>query len=120
MKRKLIGIILIIIIGFCVHIIGNEITSGKEQQDEKYMKMYEIDINNSLVGLSEEEVLKQLGKPVKIYTYNDKVYMYNAGHIYEGLIFGHRNFWTTKHDYALYINFDKTDKVKSTEIRKRP
>ena len=84
------------------------------------MKMYEIDTNNSLLGLSKEEVVEQLGKPVEIYTYSDKVYMYNAGYIYEGLIFGHRNFWTIKHNYVFYISFDETDKVKSTEIKELP
>lgn len=120
MKAKLIGIILIIVIGFCIHIIASEITSGKEVKDEQYAKMYEIDSNNSLVGLSEKEIIEQLGKPVKIFTYNDKVYMYNAGHIYKGLIFGHRNFWTEKYNYALYIRFDETNTVKSTSMKHRP
>lgn len=122
MKKKLkwIGIILAIIIGFSIYIIASEVTSGKKQLDEQYIEMHEIDINNSLLGLSEEEIVELLGKPVKIYTYNDKEYMYNAGHIYEGLIFGHRNFWTTKHNYVLYISFDETDKVKSTTIQERP
>ena len=84
MKKKIkwVCIILVIIIGFSLYIIANEITSGKEQPDEQYIKMYEIDINNSLVGLSKEEVIEQLGEPVEIYTYSDKIYMYNAGHIY--------------------------------------
>ncbi len=122
MKKKIkwVCIILVIIIGFSLYIIANEITSGKEQPDEQYIKMYEIDINNSLVGLSKEEVIEQLGEPVEIYTYSDKVYMYNAGHIYEGLIFGHRNFWTEKHNYVLYITFEETEKVKSTRIQELP
>ncbi len=122
MKKRLkwIGVILAIIIGFSIYMIFSEVTSGKERPDEQYIKMYEIDINNSLVGLSKDEVVELLGEPVEIYTYSDKVYMYNAGNVYEGLIFGYRNFWTTKRHYVLYINFEETDKVKSTRIQERP
>lgn len=119
-KIKIVGIIIIIILSFCLYIIANEITSGKEQKDEQYIKMYEININSSLAGASEEEVVAQLGKPVEIYTYTDKVYMYNAGEIYEGLIFRYRNFWTEKHNYVLYIRFDETNRVKSTSMKERP
>ena len=119
-KLKLIGIILIIVIAFFIHIITSEITSEKEQQDEMYIKMNEIDTSNILVGKSEEEVIEQLGKPARIYTYDDKVYMYSAGKIYKGLIFGHRNFWNKKESYVLYINFDETNKVKSTSMKYLP
>ena len=44
----------------------------------------------------------------------------NAGEIYKGLIFGHRNFWTEKHNYVLYIKFDETNTVKSTSLDYRP
>ena len=130
MKKKLISIILIIIIALCVCGIGLfslysfyiQIINGSVscKKDEQYLKMYEIDINNSLIGLSEEEVVKQLGKPVKIFEYNDKVYMYNAGYIYERLIFDHYNFWTKKTNYAFYITFDEENKVQSTVIKERP
>lgn len=120
MKKKLISIILVIIVGFCIYIILNEITSGEVQQDEKYIKMNEIYTKNSFIGLSEEVVVEQLGEPIKIYTYSDKVYMYGAGYTYEGLIFGHHSFWTEKHNYVLYVTFDETDKVKTTSLKERP
>ncbi len=82
--------------------------------------MKEIERSNNLIGLSSEQIIELLGKPIEIYTYDDKVYMYNAGHIYEGLIFGHRNFGTMKHNYVFYIDFDETDKVKSTQISELP
>ena len=122
MKKKIkwICIVLVVIFGFSIYIIANEITSGKEQQDEQYTKMKEIEHSNNLIGLSSEQVIELLGKPVEIYTYDDKVYMYNAGNIYKGLIFGHRNFWTTKQNYVLYISFEETDIVKTTKIQELP
>lgn len=123
MKKKIkwICIVLVVIFGFSVCIIANQITSGKELQDEQYIKMKEIECSNNLIGLSNGQVIELLGKPVEIYTYSDaKVYMYNAGHIYEGLIFRHRNFWMIKHNYAFYIDFDEKDKVKSFKIQELP
>ncbi len=82
--------------------------------------MKEIERNNNLIGLSREQVIELLGKPVETYSYDDKVYMYNAGNIYKGLIFGHHNFWTTKQNYVLYISFEETDIVKSIKIQEIP
>lgn len=135
-KLKIIGIFLTSIIGFCfiivlglhilpiktnysLHILDN-ITIFKEQQDEQYKEMYGIYINNSLIGMAEEEVIRQLGEPVEIFKYSDKVYMYNAGHIYKGLFLGPCNLSTEKHNYVLYVTFDETDKVKSTIVKERP
>ncbi len=82
--------------------------------------MKEIEHSNNLIGLASEQVIELLGKPVEIYIYNDKVYRYNVGHIYKGLIFEHRNFWTTKQNYVLYISFEETDIVKTTKIQELP
>lgn len=97
----------------CIHIIDSYFTS---EGDELYVKMHEIDINNGLYGLSKEEVVQQLGKPISIYEYDNgnESYRYNAGHIYEDLLFGHRNFWTMKHSYILDVKFNEDNRVIST------
>ena len=42
-----------------------------EKGDELYVKMKELNDNQSLIGLSLEEVVELLGKPK--YEYNDKI-----------------------------------------------
>lgn len=135
-KLKIVTIILVSIIGIGIigvlvlHTWNNKLnytlstltntTTFREHQDEKYQKMNEIVINDTLIGMSEEEVTKQLGKPAKIFEYDDKVYMYNAGHIYKELCLGEYKLSREKHNYALYITFDETNKVKSTIVKERP
>ncbi len=56
-----------------------------------------------------------LGEPAKIYTHNKDSYMYNTGYIYYyGL------FYFKRHNYVLFVEFDKTGTVKSTIIKERP
>ena len=87
--------------------------------------MEEIDRSNSLKGLSKEEVVEILGEPAEIYKNDsiykyDDMYIYYAGYIYHGLIFGHRNFWTSRHCHVLQVRFDESNKVKSTIIQEDP
>ncbi len=111
-KSKVLKILIVISILLGVGIAL--INTIKERPSEQYVKMEEINHNKNLIGLSEEQVIELLGKPIKIYTYNNidkKVYMYSAGYITEG---------TRKHSYVLKVIFEGTDKVTSTVLKERP
>ncbi|MCI9246381.1 MAG: hypothetical protein HFJ30_04560 [Clostridia bacterium] len=120
MKKKLIlifiSIIIWIIIGILFYYLGEFLEKELilEKPTEQYVKMKEINDNRTLIGLSKEGVKEILGEPVKIYTYVEEVYMYNAGYIYDGI------FGSQKHNYVVYITFEETGMVKSTIIKERP
>ena len=74
MKKKLmlivfVFIIIIITLGGLLY-IGIRMNIKSEKGDELYVKMKELNDNQSLIGLSLEEVVELLGKPK--YEYNDK------------------------------------------------
>lgn len=78
--------------------------------DETYAEMAELSDNQSLIGLSKEQVVKLLGKPD--HTENDEdVYLYDAGKVTNYLFFGESDF------YELRIIFDENDIVKNTSIK---
>ena len=95
---------------------------GKAFKDEKgdyqYIKMKEISDNQSLIGLSKEEVVKILGNP--IYEFNDQsgnVYAYNAGTLTQGIIFINTTLiFDCAYGAELRIFFDENDKVENTRI----
>lgn len=62
-------IIIIITLGGLLY-IGIRMNIKSEKGDELYVKMKELNDNQSLIGLSLEEVVELLGKPK--YEYNDK------------------------------------------------
>lgn len=106
-------IIIIIIILLCIFIIL--ITIINQKPNDLYREMKRINDNESLIGLSKEQVVELLGEPSKIYKDSDigkEVYKYNAGHIFVEI-----TFWGKTHWYVLSINFDETDKVESTLMK---
>lgn len=115
-ELKLIGIIIIIII-FCesIYAFGKKYIKH-ENPDDLYIKMNEINDNQSLIGLSKEKVIELLGKP--IYEYNDrnnkKVCIFNAGKIVKKSFFGNPN---GQKCYELNVFFNENDKVEYTYIK---
>ena len=79
-----------------------------EKPDEIYTEMKEINDSGKLIGMSKEEVIKLLGKPMKSST--DNLYIYDAGTLTNYLFFGEREF------YDFFVRFDENDRVKSTSI----
>ena len=118
-RKKLVGknkkfkiLIYAIIIIFCVLVFRNIGYSAmlylSEKPDEIYTEMKEINDSGKLIGMSKEEVIKLLGKPMKSST--DNLYIYDAGTLTNYLFFGEREF------YDFFVRFDENDRVKSTEI----
>lgn len=87
-----------------------------EKPNELYIKMQEFNNNQSLVGLSKEEVIEILGEPESEYNTeeNEKEYSYYAGSMRKEWYFG--KCYTTEH-YEINIYFDEDAKVKYTNIK---
>lgn len=103
-----------------IYFLGGTLFKERERPDDLYLEMKEIYANDSLVGLSREEVVNRLGKSREMHQYNNidkKSYTYNAGNIYVGIIWGNHNIFTTKYGYHFTVYFDEMDKVKSTYMR---
>lgn len=108
-------LIIMIILLYSTIILGN---FKSETPDHLYIKMKEMNDNQSLIGLSEEEVVELLGKPE--YKYNnrkeEKTYVYYAGKIFKESYWG----YSYSHDYyELNMFFDENDKVEHTYIKLR-
>ena len=112
---KKFKIILLVIISICVCIVLSNYRN--ETIDEKYIKLNEIVNNESLIGLSEDEVVELLGKPGYIDTdprQGFTFYEYGAGTIYEEWFWG--KCYKTKY-YRLTILFDKNGIAKIASIK---
>lgn len=120
MKKSLILIVFIIIIlitlGGLFYIGVVNIKS--EKGNDLYIKMSEINDNQSLIGLSIEEVIELLGEPRYQYTdsKNKKQFTYSAGEVVTEPFWGNN---TYKY-YQIEISFDVNDKVEHTYIRLSP
>ena len=103
-----------IIIFFCVLVsmqLGQSFISYESAKpDEQYIEMNEINDNQSLIGLSKEQVVELLGKPN--WAEDERTYYYDAGKVTNYLLFGLRD------SYELRIVFDESYIVISTSIRK--
>ena len=123
-KKFIISIIvftLIITIVLCV--VSNILFKERENYNNLYLKMEEIDNNDSLIGKTKEDVIRTLGEPSNTYEYEKtgiEVYTYSAGIKYVGVIWGDINIATTKHYYIFRVEFDETDKVKETSMKEEP
>ena len=86
-----------------------------EKPNELYIKMQEFNNNQSLVGLSKEEVIELLGEPESEYNTeeNKKIYYYDAGNMRKEWYFG--KCYTTDY-YEINIYFDTDEKVEHTSI----
>ena len=115
--RKIIKILGIVIIFIFVCVVG--IGHNKEYPDDVYAKMTEINDNNTIIGLSEEEVIELLGKPNYEYIdiENKNNYIYYAGATIK------KSFFTGEYGqkvYELLIDFDASGKVEYTYMKECP
>ena len=105
-----------IIIFFCVLVsmrLGNSfLLYASAKPDEQYTEMNEINDNQSLIGLSKEQVVELLGKPD--WAEDERTYYYDAGKVTNYL------FFVEITSYDLFIWFDENDIVKSTAIELIP
>ena len=85
---------------------------ASERPNDTYVKMKEINDKQSLIGLSQEQIIELLGEPYGN-TDADRYY-YDAGKITNYITGGHRKF------YIFEVYFDENDIVKSTSIRESP
>lgn len=112
---KTFKIILLVIISICVCIMLSNYRN--ETIDEKYIKINEIVNSESLIGLSEEEVVELLGEPSDKSTdtrLGFTFYEYGAGTIFEEWFWG--RCYQTKY-YRLTILFDKNGIAKIASIK---
>lgn len=120
-NKKVKILICIMIVLFCgnvsTRIVGPMVLEEKEEPDELYVQMKDLNDNQRLVGLSKEYVVKLFGEP--IYELNDRgldEYTYSAGSIMSNylFIFGERKY------YELRIFFDEYGEVKFTSMHESP
>lgn len=94
----------------------------EERPDELCKKMTEISDNQTLIGLSKEEVEELLGEPVE--SFNDKagnIYTYYGGKMDTGLFWGNTTiFFDYEYSCEFRIFFNENDIVKSTTIKLIP
>ena len=115
----------IITIGIYViyYILTKRLFKERENYNNLYLKMEEIDKNDSLIGKTKEDVIKTLGKPLGTYEYEktgEEVYTYDAGIKYVGIVWGDINIATTKHYYIFRVEFNKEDKVQDISMKEEP
>ncbi len=87
-----------------------------ETPDNLYTEIKEINDDQSLIGLSSEEVIKLLGEPKHEYSSGEdkKRYIYSAGEIFKESYWG----YSYSHEYyVFYVSFDENDKVENTFIK---
>lgn len=109
-------LIIIVILLYGTVIIGS---FKNETPNNLYTKIKEMNDNQSLIGLSSEEVITLLGEPK--YEYNSgedkKEYVYFAGEIFKESYWG----YSYSHEYyELYVSFDENDKVEGTLMKLIP
>lgn len=114
---KTLKIIIIMVILLYATIIMGSFKNVKP--DSTYIKIKKIYDNQSLIGLTEEEVIEMLGEPEDEYNNgkNGKEYNYYAGKLFKESYWGYS--YTTEY-YELYVSFDENGKVKNTLIKLIP
>ena len=108
---KTVTIIVILLYGTII--IANFKT---ETPDNLYTEIKEMNDDQSLIGLSSEEVIKLLGEPKHEYSSGEdkKRYIYSAGEIFKESYWG----YSYSHEYyVFYVSFDENDKVENTFIK---
>ncbi len=91
-----------------------------ERPDDLCAEMNEINHNQSLIGLSKEEVIQLLGEPeYESHRKNmNDLYQYDAGSLDRGLFWGTTTiFFDSSYGCKFNVAFDENDKVKSTSIQ---
>ena len=106
-------LIIMVILLYGTIIIANFKT---ETPDNLYTEIKEMNDDQSLIGLSSEEVIKLLGEPKHEYSSGEdkKRYIYSAGEIFKESYWG----YSYSHEYyVFYVSFDENDKVENTFIK---
>lgn len=106
-------LIIMVILLYGTIIIANFKT---ETPDNLYTEIKEMNDDQSLIGLSSEEVIKLLGEPKHEYSSGEdkKRYIYSAGEIFKESYWG----YSYSHEYyEFYVSFDENDKVENTFIK---
>lgn len=122
-RKMLVGkdkeVIYTFIVSFCVLASFLVLLWKIEKPNELYVEMKEYNDNQSLVGLSKEEVIELLGEPKYEHNTreNKKIYTYYAGELRKEWYFG--KCYTTDY-YELDIFFDQDDKVEQTNRKISP
>lgn len=111
---KTLKIIIIMVILLYAMIIMGSFKNVKP--DSTYIKIKKIYDNQSLIGLTEEEVIEMLGEPEDEYN-NGKEYNYYAGKLVKESYW--RYSYTTEY-YELYVSFDENGKVKKVLMKLIP
>lgn len=109
-------VIIMVVLLYGIMIIGSFKT---ETPNDLYTEIKEMDDNQSLIGLSSEEVINLLGEPETEHNSeeNKKEYVYSAGNILKESYWG----FSYSHDYyKFYVSFDENDKVENTSIKLIP
>lgn len=115
---KTFKIVIVLIVLLSIFIIV--INIRHEEPNNLYIQMKQRNDNKSLVGLSKEQVAKLLGEPAKTHEntkINKDIYKYHAGQVVIKITLGKHTMWRETYWYILYINFDETNKVESTEMK---
>lgn len=115
-SKTLKTLIIIVVLLYGTVIIGG---FKNEIPNNLYREIKEMDDNQSLIGLSSEEVIKLLGEPQ--YEYNsredEKEYVYSAGNILKESYWG----YSYSHEYyEFHVSFDENDKVEDTLMKLIP
>ena len=116
-KSRIAKILLIVTVFLFVFILI--FNFNDERTDYLYREMKEISDNETLIGLSKEEVVNILGKPIDQYDSNkDKeVYCYDAGNLDKGIFWGNKALiFDCTYGCELRVVFNENDVVEYTSI----
>lgn len=115
-SKLLKALIIIVALLYGTIIIGG---FKNDTPSDLYTEIKEIDDNQSLIGLSSEEVIKLLGEPQNEYESREgkKEYVYSAGNIFKESYWGYSY---THEYYDFYVFFDENNKVVNTSMKLIP
>ena len=116
-KSRIAKILLIVTVFLFVFILI--FNFNDERTDYLYREMKEISDNETLIGLSKEEVVNILGEPIDKYEsgQNKEVYCYNAGKLDKGIFWGNKAIlFDCSYGCELKVVFNEKDKVEYTSM----
>ena len=116
--RKNLKIIVIVLIIKIIFSILSFFLKG-ERPDDLYRKMKNLHDNQTLIGLSKEEVIELLGQPEYESNWHETTfYQYDAGSLDKGLFWENRTIiFKRSYGWKFNVAFYKNDKVKSTSMQ---
>ncbi len=116
-KSRIAKILLIVTVFLFVFILI--FNFNDERTDYLYREMKEISDNETLIGLTKEEVVNILGEPTDKYEsgQNKEVYCYNAGNLDKGIFWGNKALiFDCTYGCELRVVFNENDVVEYTSI----